>query len=192
MLDLEILLASRSPRRRQLISQLDLPVQILDVDVDETITEPLSPQQTVEVLSARKAAACAFLKLTPRQVVVAADTVVAFEGSILGKPKGEEQARQMLQMLSGKTHEVYTGVSLLGTEAQRTFSECTSVTFRPLQSSEIDYYIQHYRPFDKAGSYGIQEWIGMVAVSRLEGCYYNVMGLPLAHLYQELSRFSTR
>jgi len=124
--------------------------------------------------------------LASNEVLVTADTVVVHQEQVLGKPHSRQEAVDMLQSLSGCAHQVYTGVCLRSSLRSVSFTECTQVHFRPLAKHEIDYYIDHYRPFDKAGSYGIQEWIGMVGIERIEGCFYNVMGLPVARLYKEL------
>ena len=145
----------------------------------------MPPAQVAEQIALRKAAAYQGV-LGHNEVLVTADTVVVHRNLVLGKPQSRDEAIAMLQDLSGDVHQVYTGVCLR-TEARRVaFTECTNVHFRTLTQEEIDYYVDHYRPYDKAGSYGIQEWIGMVGISRIDGCYYNVMGLPVARLYEEL------
>jgi len=187
---MRLLLASKSPRRRQLLSELGFPIEIVDVDVDEHIDTPLPAHEVAEYLSRRKATAYPVDKLVDDEVLVAADTVVVCDDKILGKPSSREEAFKMLYCLSGRSHEVYTGVCLRTRENEYSFTEQTTVHFTILSDKEIDYYIDHYRPYDKAGAYGIQEWIGMVGISHIEGCYYNVMGLPVARLYSELKKFS--
>lgn len=195
---MRLLLASKSPRRRQLLSQLGYPVEFVDIDVDEHVPDGTPAAEIAELLACRKATAYN-LDLRPltsdlRPVLVAADTVVVLDDRPLGKPASRQQALEMLRALSGRRHSVYTGVCLrpLTPSLSLTthhFSEKTDVFFRDLTDEEITHYVDTYRPFDKAGAYGIQEWIGMVGISRIEGCYYNVMGLPLAALWQHLQEF---
>lgn len=187
---MKLLLASKSPRRRQLLSQLGYPVEFVDIDVDEHVPEDTPAADIAELLACRKAAAVDFSILNSQfsnsDVLVAADTVVVLDDKPLGKPASRQQAIDMLRILSGRHHSVYTGVCLRSSERMVHFSERTDVFFRKLGNEEIIHYVDTYRPFDKAGAYGIQEWIGMVGISRIEGCYYNVMGLPLASLYSHL------
>ena len=170
---MRLLLASKSPRRRQLLAELGLPVEIVSVDVDEHLDTPLPAHQVAEHLACRKSSTY------PIGLVL--------DGQVLGKPADRAAAVAMLHSLSGRSHEVYTGVCLSTNQRQCSFTECTTVHFAPLSDRDIDYYVDHYRPFDKAGAYGIQEWIGMIGVSRIEGCFYNVMGLPVARLYAALN-----
>lgn len=182
-----LLLASKSPRRRQLLSQLGYPVLYVDIDVDEKV----SPNTPVELVSANLAilkSNAYSKKLLDNEILVTADTIVAHNGKILGKPHDAENAKQILQSLSGDKHSVYTGVCLKSNSRQVVFTEHTIVFFKQLNNSEIDNYISQGTCFDKAGAYGIQEWIGMIGVQRIEGCYYNVMGLPLASLYRHLQQ----
>ncbi|MBO4599279.1 MAG: septum formation protein Maf [Bacteroidales bacterium] len=187
---MQLLLASKSPRRRELLGQLGIPLAIVDVEVEERVSDPLPASQVAESLARLKAEAYKD-DLVEGQVLVTADTVVVLGNSVLGKPHDHEEAAEMLRRLSGKAHQVYTGVCLRTARKIVCFTECTDVHFRPLSSAEIDYYIDTYKPYDKAGAYGIQEWIGMVGIERIEGCYYNVMGLPLARLYRELMSLTT-
>lgn len=187
MLDCKLLLGSKSPRRRELLERLGLPCRIVDIDTDESLSESVAPAKVAETLARKKSSAYKGL-LSPDEVLVTADTVVVHCDCVLGKPHSRDEAVAMLQMLSGCTHQVYTGVCLRGTESLIGFTECTDVSFHHLSEQEIAYYVDTYRPYDKAGSYGIQEWIGMVGIDRIEGCYYNVMGLPVARLYKELKR----
>lgn len=190
---MKLLLASKSPRRRQLLAELGFPIEYITIDVDEHLDCPLPAAEVAEYLARRKAAACPVMALSADAVLVTADTVVVHRGEVLGKPKDRAEAVAMLQSLSGDRHTVYTGVCLRSSDKEVSFTEATDVVFRQLAQQDIDYYVDNYKPYDKAGSYGIQEWIGMVGVSRIEGCYYNVMGLPLARLYEMLSsRFSSR
>ena len=183
---MKLLLASKSPRRRQLLSQLGYPIEYITLDADEHLSSPLPACEVAEHLARRKAAAFPASKLK-------ADEVVVHNGQVLGKPADRDEAVAMLHSLSGDKHTVYTGVCLRSVERKVSFTESTDVFFRTLSDADIDYYVDNYRPYDKAGAYGIQEWIGMVGVSRIEGCYYNVMGLPVARLYEALtSKFSSR
>lgn len=184
---MELLLASKSPRRRQLLSELQLPLQFVDIDVDEHLPRPVAASEAAEAIARLKAEA--FLQpLAPGQVLVTADTVVVLDEQVLGKPHDRQEALSMLRALSGRTHQVYTGVCLRNAVRQHSFTECTHVTFRSLSEQDLAFYVDRYHPYDKAGSYGIQEWIGMVGIERIEGCYYNVMGLPVARLCKELQR----
>ena len=182
---MQLLLASKSPRRRELLGQLGFPLTIVDVDVDEKVSDVLPVEQVAEALACLKADG--YLgDIAADEVLVTADTVVVLGDQVLGKPHDREEATDMLRRLSDKVHQVYTGVCLRSPKRRVAFTERTNVYFRKLTDEEIDYYIDVYRPFDKAGAYGIQEWIGMVGIERIEGCYYNVMGLPVARLYREL------
>ena len=182
-----LILASGSPRRRQLLEQLGLTFTVRSSDVDESVSPGLTPAQVVESLSARKGEAVAQLS-QPGDLILSADTVVALEGTILGKPRSREEAAAMLSALSGRTHQVYTGVTLLQDGRRLTGHEVTAVTFRPLSPEEIAAYVSTGEPMDKAGAYGIQG-LGALLAERLEGDYFNVMGLPLCRLGQMLSRF---
>ncbi len=185
---MRLLLASKSPRRRQLLAELGYPVEIVNIDVDEHLECPLAACDVAEHLARRKMQAYPVEQLAADAVLVTADTVVVHEAEVLGKPHSREQALDMLGMLSGRVHQVYTGVTLRGSVSLRSFTEKTDVVFRPLTKAEMEYYVDVYKPYDKAGAYGIQEWIGMVGIARIEGCFYNVMGLPVARLYKELER----
>jgi len=184
-----IILASNSPRRRELLAGLgiDFDVKVLP-DIAETYPDDLPAAQTAEYIAQEKAAAYSAL-LNPDELVITADTVVVVDGEVLGKPSDADDARRMLCQLSNKTHQVTTGVCLTTSTRQKHFSVTTDVTFRQLSIEEIDYYIDHYHPFDKAGAYGIQEWIGYVGVTSLNGSYFNVMGLPVQRIYIEMSDF---
>lgn len=187
---MKLLLASKSPRRRQLLESLGLPVRFIDIDVDEHDVPAMSACELPEYLACRKADAVDRAALEPDEVVVAADTVVALRGQALGKPADRTEAVAMLHALSDSCHTVYTGVCLQSISQRQSFTEATDVFFRRLTDDEVDYYVDRFQPFDKAGSYGIQEWIGMIGVRRIEGCFYNVMGLPVSSLYERLSRMS--
>ncbi len=182
-----LLLASKSPRRRQLLVQLGFPVRFVDVDVDEVV-EPCTPVEYVAASLALLKAKGYGTALADDEILVTADTIVAHRGEVLGKPRGREQAIAMLRSLSGDRHTVYTGVCLKSADRQVVFTEKSDVCFRRLDDETILHYVDQGSCFDKAGAYGIQEWIGMVGVERIEGCYYNVMGLPLSRLYFELQQ----
>ena len=182
---MQLLLASKPPRRRELLGRLGIPLTIVDVDVDERVPARLSVEQVAEALARLKAEGYT-APLADGEVIVTADTVVVLGNQVLGKPHSREEAADMLHRLSGQVHQVYTGVCLRSANRCVAFTERTDVHFRTLTDEEVDYYIDVYKPFDKAGAYGIQEWIGMVGIERIEGCYYNVMGLPVARLYREL------
>ncbi|NLN30651.1 MAG: septum formation protein Maf [Bacteroidales bacterium] len=182
-----IILASRSLRRRQLLEELGLEFRVVEKEYDETHPDNLSGEDTALWLAGKKAALFRD-SLLPDEILITADTVVWFSGKILDKPSGEDEAREMIGSLSGNTHEVITGESLMTTSAERIFSDSTKVTFNILSDEEISYYVENYRPYDKAGAYGIQEWIGLVACSRIEGSYFNVVGLPVHLIYSELRK----
>ena len=182
------MLASGSPRRKQLLGELGFPVDILEVrDIEESYSPTLAPEEVPVYLSKKKAAAYFDHHLEENEIIVTADTVVILDGQVLGKPSSEKDAVNMLRALSGKSHKVVSGVTLLY-KNQRTVSFATEtiVTFEKLTDKEIRYYIEKFKPFDKAGAYGIQEWIGYIGVKGIEGDYYNVMGLPLHNLYKHL------
>lgn len=181
-----LILASQSPRRRQLLAGLDIPFEVRVLpDVDERYPADTPLADIAACIAEGKARAYSH-QLADDEVLLTADTVVICGNEVLGKPRDAADARRMLHALSGRTHQVVTGVCLLTTRQHRSFSVQTDVTFRPLTDAEIDCYITRYRPYDKAGAYGIQEWIGYVGVTRLEGSYFNVMGLPVQRIYSEL------
>lgn len=184
----KIVLASGSPRRKELLSGLGVEYEIrLLPDIDESYDENLRGEDIPIAISRKKSDAYRST-MASDELVITADTIVYLDGKVLGKPHDEEEARQMLRTLSGRTHEVITGVTLLTTEFQRSFACTTRVTFAQLTEEEIGFYISHYRPMDKAGSYGVQEWIGYIGVTSIEGSFYNVMGLPIQRLYTELKK----
>ena len=185
-----IILGSQSPRRRELLEKLDLPFTILTADIDETVRPELTPAQAVADISARKAAAI-LRQASEDDLVITADTIVVLDGQIMGKPHSPEEAEQMLSSLSGRTHQVYTAVTLHSHARQKTEVACTQVTFRPLDPTEIRAYIASGEPMDKAGAYGLQGR-GAVLVSHLEGDYFNVMGLPLCTLCRMLRSFGVK
>lgn len=182
----KVILASNSPRRRELLSGLDIDytVRVMD-DIDESYPDNLLCAD-IPCYIARKKAEAYKQQMRQDELIITADTVVCVDDTILGKPKDADDAAAMLRLLSGKTHQVITGVTLLTSEQEKTFSVVSDVTFDDLSDEEIAYYVAKYRPFDKAGAYGIQEWIGYVGVTSLKGSYFNVMGLPVQRLYNEL------
>ena len=181
---LKIILASASPRRKELLAGLDLDFEVkVTKGISESYPETLRAEEVPQYISREKAAA---YQVADNALLLTADTVVIVDNTILGKPHDADDARRMLRLISGRTHQVVTGVTLTTAKAQKTFGVTTDVTFRQLTDDEIDYYIAHYRPFDKAGAYGIQEWIGYVGVTSIQGSYYNVMGLPVQRIYQEI------
>lgn len=184
-----IILASNSPRRRELLAGLDLEFEVKVLDgIDESY--PDMPRQLVAQYIAGKKADAYLATLNESDLVITADTVVIVDNDILGKPNDEQEAKAMLRRISGRSHKVVTGVCLLTPDARREFSVSTDVTFKPLTDEEIDYYVEHYHPLDKAGAYGIQEWIGYVGVTALNGSYFNVMGFPVQRIYSELMKMS--
>ncbi|MFD2903299.1 Maf family nucleotide pyrophosphatase [Sphingobacterium anhuiense] len=183
----QIILGSQSPRRSQLLSELGLKFEVVVRETDEVVDELLKPIEVVKAIAAKKAEA--FLNDFEGAVIITADTiVVTSDQKILGKPKSKAEAFHVLKMLSGDIHEVITAVCILEDEKLITFSESTEVEFYPLSDDEINFYIEKYEPFDKAGSYGIQEWIGRIGIKSIKGEYTNVVGLPTARLYQELKK----
>lgn len=185
-LDYHIILASNSPRRRELLSGLGLDYEVRTLPgIDESYPPTLQGEEIPVYISSKKASA--YLDaLKDNELLITADTIVWLDGRVLGKPADENEARQMLRDLSGKTHQVITGVTLATTTFQKSFASVSQVTFASLTEEEISYYVTHYHPMDKAGSYGVQEWIGFIGVERIEGSYFNVMGLPVQRLYREL------
>lgn len=182
----KIILASNSPRRRELLSGLGVDYEVKIVPgIDETYPELLNGEE-IPVYIAQEKANAYRASLQPDELVITADTIVYVDGMVLGKPVDEADACRMLRMLSGRTHQVITGVCLTTVDFQKSFASVTEVTFDTLSDEEIGYYVEKYRPMDKAGSYGVQEWIGFVGVTGLKGSYYNVMGLPVQRLYKEL------
>jgi len=179
-----LILASGSPRRAQLLKDAGFEFEVVVREVHEYIPEDIHPRAVAVLLSEHKAKA--YDDLSTDSIVITADTIVALDDRALGKPADADEARAMLKLLSGRTHTVYSGASIFYKGKFKSLSDETLVTFRKLDESEISYYIEKYQPFDKAGSYGIQEWIGMIGVTRIEGDFYNVMGLPIGKLYREL------
>lgn len=183
-----LLLASKSPRRQQLISKLGFDVEVVSIDADEVIDGDVLSSDIPALLAKRKSLAYP-LTIDNNQILVTADTLVVLDGKVLGKPLSRQDAYSILSLLSGKRHQVHTGVCLRTEWGSRVFTESTDVYFKNISDDEINYYLDNYEYMDKAGSYGIQEWIGMVAVERIEGDFYNVMGLPVARIYKEIVDF---
>ncbi len=181
-----VVLASKSPRRQELLKHIGVDFTILTKDVDESYPSRLAPLEVAPFLSLKKAKAFEDSELPENFMVITADTVVIAENEILGKPKDRDDAFRMLELLSGKTHKVVTGMTVRTKDFTKTFSVMSKVTFDNLDNQEIEYYVDNYKPYDKAGAYGIQEWIGYIGVSCVEGSYFNVMGLPTRKLYMVL------
>ncbi|MBR3856952.1 MAG: septum formation protein Maf [Bacteroidaceae bacterium] len=207
---MKIILASNSPRRKELLAGLGFDYEVRTLQgLDESYPEGLSMEEIPQYISRKKAAA---YTLNPDELLITADTIVYLDGEVLGTPADEAEAKQMLRKLSGKTHQVVTGVTLKtplnlplkGRLAEQdslpsregrggssiSFASVSQVTFAQLSEAEIDHYVTHYRPLDKAGAYGIQEWIGYIGVTRIEGSYFNVMGLPVQRLYSEMKKLN--
>lgn len=184
----KIILGSGSPRRKDLLKQLGFNFEVKVISIAENYPTSLKAAEVAPYLSEQKAEAHKQLK--DSEILITSDTVVVFDDKVLGKPETAVEAKSMLAALSNNKSQVVTGVTLKTNQGLKTFSETTTVYFNTLTSSEIDYYIKHYQPFDKAGAYGIQEWIGQIGIYRIEGCFYNVMGLPLSRLWNELKNDS--
>ena len=181
-----IILASNSPRRKELLAGLDVDFEVRVLDgIDESYPAELPVQDIAEYISRKKAVAYRET-MGDDELVITADTVVVLGRQVMGKPKDDADACRMLRLLSGQVHQVITGVTLTTRERQRSFSVKTDVTFKALSEQEINYYVSRYHPLDKAGAYGIQEWIGHIGVTGLNGSYYNVMGLPVQRIYEVL------
>ena len=188
MVKYKLILASNSPRRKELLAGLGVPFEVRVLqDIDEDYPESLPVNEVARYIAKEKADAYRRV-IAQDELIITADTVVIVGDEILGKPVDEADAVRMLRLLSGRTHQVTTGVCLLTAEKESCFDVTTDVTFKTLTDEEIHYYVNHYRPFDKAGAYGIQEWIGYIGVTGLHGSYYNVMGLPVQRIYQELTK----
>jgi len=183
-----IILASRSPRRQQLLRELGLKFDVVIKDYEETFPEGLNGEEIARYVAFKKAASFEN-EISDNEIVIAADTIVWCNNKVLGKPVNQEDAFAILKEISGNTHEVITGVSLRSKSKELTFSDSTKVTFETFTDEEIYYYIDKFKPYDKAGAYGIQEWIGILACSHIDGSYFNVVGLPVQRLYKELQRF---
>ncbi len=185
----KIILASNSPRRKELLAGIDVDFEVRVIpDIDESFPSDLPTKEIAEYIS-RKKAAVYQQQMAEDELIITADTIVVLDSEVMGKPHDEADASRMLHELSGRTHQVITGVTLTTTTRQQSFSVETDVTFKTLSDEEISYYVQRYKPFDKAGAYGIQEWIGHIGVTGLQGSYFNVMGLPVQRIYEALRQF---
>lgn len=187
-----IILASNSPRRKELLAGLGVKFDVrLIADIDETYPDNIKSHDVAEYIAKKKADAYK-QSIASNELIITADTIVILGDEIFGKPLNADDAYAMLQKLSGKTHQVITGVCLLTKNEQRVFRVTTDVTFKELEMEEIKYYVDNYKPFDKAGAYGIQEWIGYIGVTSLNGSYFNVVGFPVQRIYTELQNFASR
>lgn len=184
----KIILGSASPRRQELLRGINLDFEVIPMDVEESYPPYLTGVEIPMYLADKKADAYKNM-LNDELMVITADTIVFLDGKVLGKPVDKADAFKMLQRLSGKTHQVITGVCINTNLRRRTFHTISEVKFARLNDTEIEYYLEHYAPYDKAGSYGVQEWIGFIAVENINGSYFNVMGLPIQRLYNELKRW---
>jgi septum formation protein len=183
----KILLASKSPRRQELLRTAGINFDIIHIDVDESFPAELDCEIVPEYLAEKKADAVHTLQ--DDELLLTADTVVILDGKIFNKPTDKDDAMNMLMQLSGRTHTVVTGVCVKNTKHKHIFSERTDVVFFDISEQQAAFYIEHFKPYDKAGSYGIQDWIGVTSIQQINGCYFNVMGLPVSRLLRELSAF---
>jgi septum formation protein len=186
----KVVLASKSPRRQQILDELGIRFTVYSKDVDESFPSTLKRQDAALYLAKKKSDAFDG-SVEPDQIIITADTIVCLDDHILNKPENYDDAYRMLRMLSGKKHEVITAVCIRTSEKQICFHEMTEVFFKKLSDEEITYYLKMYQPYDKAGAYGVQEWIGMMGLERINGSYHNVMGLPVQTLYQKLTEIIT-
>jgi septum formation protein len=185
---MKLILGSKSPRRKELLSSIGMQFEIRTKETDENYPETLPIEQVAEYIAQLKADDL-IEDLKDDEILLCADTTVQIDNILLGKPKDASEASKMLSLLSGRTHVVTTGVVIASNEMELSFSVKTEVTFKPLSMDEIEYYIETYQPFDKAGSYGIQEWIGYIGIQKINGSYNNVVGLPTHEVYQALQKF---
>ncbi len=183
---MKILLASQSPRRKELLSSLGFDFEVVKIDCEEILPDHIKIENAASYLSELKAGA--FRNLEKDEVLITADTVVAIDDQILGKPLDEEDSKQMLKKLSGKTHQVFTGITIKTISKTFTETDVADVEFEHISDDEIDFYIKNYKPFDKAGSYGIQEWLGMAKIKKMNGSFYTIMGLPTHLVYKILNK----
>lgn len=180
---MKLLLASQSPRRKELLSGLGLKFEVVKIDCAEILPQNITIEDSAAYLSELKAKA--YQNLDENEILLTADTVVAIDSQILGKPKDQDEAKKMLRLLSGKTHQVFTGITIKTTDTTITETDVADVEFDEISDDEIDFYIKNYQPFDKAGSYGIQEWLGMAKIKSIKGSFYTIMGLP-THLVNKI------
>lgn len=185
----EIVLASNSPRRKELLQRMGVNFKVRTLfGIDESYPDSLRGEDIVCYISRNKAKAYQS-SMAPNELLITADTIVYVDGEVMGKPKNAEQAKEMLHKLSGKTHQVITGVTIVTAKRTENFGVTSQVKFTNITDEEINFYVDNYLPFDKAGAYGIQEWIGIVAVEEIKGSYFNIVGLPVQRLYQKLKTF---
>ena len=184
---MKLLLASNSPRRKELLSQLGYDFEVVKIGVDESYPKNLEPDKIAAYISEKKAQA---LDLKANEILLTSDTIVVLNGKILLKPANENQAFEMIKNLSGKTHQVYTAFTIKTVDYQRTNTSKTDVEFSEISDDEIRFYINHYKPLDKAGAYGIQEWLGMAKAKKINGSFYSVMGFPVDLVYEELKKLN--
>ena len=182
---MNLLLASNSPRRKELLTQLGYQFDIVKIDVDESYPSDLKPDEIAEYVSAKKAKA---FDVNENEILLTSDTIVALDQKILLKPKDENEAFEMIKSLSGKVHQVYTAFTIKTVDSEISKTSKTDVEFSEISDEEINFYIKNYKPFDKAGSYGIQEWLGMTKIKNIFGSFYSVMGLPVDLVYEELKK----
>ena len=184
---MKLLLASQSPRRKELLTQLGYTFETVSIDVDESYPSDLLPENIAEYVSKKKAAA---FQVGTDEILLTSDTIVALDKIILLKPKNEEEAFEMLKHLSGKKHQVYTAFTIKTKDSEISKTSKTDVEFSEISDDEVNFYIQNFRPFDKAGSYGIQEWLGMAKIKNISGSFYSVMGFPVDLVYEELKKMN--
>ena len=185
----KIILASNSPRRKELLGGLDIPFEVITINgLDESFSEDLKGGEIPLFLSEKKSEAYSEFWSKPETIVITADTIVWMNDKVLGKPKSREEALEMLRSMSGKSHYVYTGVCVRSAEKKVSFVCSSEVRFANLDETEIEYYVDKYQPYDKAGSYGVQEWIGYIGVEHINGSFYNIMGLPIQRLYTVMKK----
>lgn len=184
----KVVLASKSPRRKELLTQAEIDFRVVVVEVEETYPKDMAIKEVPGFIAKQKAEAV-IGQVEEKELVLAADTIVVKDENIFGKPVDRAEAISILQELSGGWHEVITGVCILTKNDEQIFSVTTKVCFNELSKSEIEHYVDTYKPFDKAGAYAIQEWIGLIGVKAIDGCYFNVVGLPVNRVYQELKRY---
>ena len=184
----QVVLVSNSPRRKELLKGLEIDFMVTSVDIHETFPKHLIGQE-IPIHIAQEKAKAYVNQLLENTLAITADTIVLLENKVLGKPKDRNNAKEMLRQLSGQTHDVITGVCLFTKNKKTSFSSTSKVTFKELTDEEIEHYLSVYQPYDKAGSYGVLEWIGFIGIERIEGSYFNVMGLPTVALYKELEKF---
>ena len=183
-----LILGSNSPRRKEILEEMGLKINVVASDIDESYSEKIKLHKVPVFLAEKKSKALNYL-IKEKDILITADTIVLLKNKILSKPKDQFDAKKILLDLSSQTHDVITGVCISSCKKTLSFSCLTSVTFNSMDENDIDYYIKKYKPFDKAGSYGIQEWIGLIGINKINGSYSNVVGLPSSRLYHELKRF---